>query len=87
MGEGMTKLHKIYVLPEAQGKGIGKALMEEVIAKAKNKGQLALSLNVNRENKAVAYYKSLGFKIIKTEDILIGNGFFMNDYVMELLLK
>jgi hypothetical protein len=42
---------------------------------------------VNRYNKAKDFYEKAGFKIIETVDIEIGNGFYMNDYVMELPLS
>lgn len=78
-----TKIHKIYILPEAQGKGVGKALFAEIAKRAGQAGNLKLLLNVNRENQAIRFYEGMGFKIAKTEDIDIGNGYFMNDYVME----
>jgi diamine N-acetyltransferase len=75
-------LHKIYILPTEQGKGIGKSLMNYIkddIAPANT-----LQLNVNRKNKALQFYQKMGFTIISEEDIDIGNGFYMNDYVMEM---
>ena len=78
-----TKIHKIYILPEAQGKGIGKALFAEITKKALQAGNQKLLLNVNRNNKATHFYQGLGFSIVDTEDIDIGNGYFMNDFVME----
>jgi ribosomal protein S18 acetylase RimI-like enzyme len=83
---GTCKLHKIYLLPETQGKGLGKLLLHEVVARAEENGQTALQLNVNRHNKAFEFYKSYGFTIKTEEDIDIGSGYFMNDYVMELAL-
>lgn len=77
------KLHKLYVLPSAHGKGIGKLLMNEVVNIAKNAGGLSLELNVNRNNKAADFYRYAGFTIKETVDLDIGDGFFMNDYVME----
>lgn len=79
-----TKLHKIYILPEAQGKGIGAALIKEILKIAEEQNQKSVLLNVNRQNKAVKVYEHLGFRIKEEENIDIGNGFFMNDYVMEL---
>lgn len=76
------KLHKIYILPNQQGKGIGKLLISYIkqdIAPA-----TSLQLNVNRNNKALQFYQKIGFKIIAEEDIPIGNDFYMNDYVMEI---
>jgi diamine N-acetyltransferase len=80
---GIYKLHKIYVLPELQGKGIGKAMIDFIINHIKPIGATALQLNVNRHNKARSFYERLGFSVIHEEDIDIGNNFFMNDYVME----
>lgn len=80
------KLHKIYLLPETQGKGLGKMLLNEVMLQAKEKGQERLLLNVNRYNKAIDFYKHYGFSVIAEEDIDIGNGYFMNDYLMEIKL-
>ena len=78
------KLHKLYVLPEAHGKGLGKFLINEVIDKTRDAGGKTLQLNVNRYNKAKDFYEKAGFKIKETVDIEIGNGFFMNDYIMEI---
>jgi ribosomal protein S18 acetylase RimI-like enzyme len=77
-------LHKIYVLPGMQGKSIGKKMIDYVIGKIRNNGAVSLQLNVNRHNKALHFYEKLGFIIIRKEDIDIGSGYFMNDYIMEL---
>lgn len=77
-------LNKIYVLPDQQGKNIGKKIISYVTEEIKKAGATSLQLNVNRYNKALHFYEKLGFKIIRNEDIDIGNGYFMNDYVMEL---
>ncbi|TCC93596.1 GNAT family N-acetyltransferase [Pedobacter frigiditerrae] len=78
------KLHKIYVLPEMHGKGVGKILMNEVINLAKRKGGKSLELNVNKNNKSKDFYLKSGFKINESVTIDIGNGFVMDDFVMEL---
>lgn len=77
------KLHKIYVLHSQQGKGTGRFIIEQVINDIKPKGATALRLNVNRNNSAKIFYEKIGFEVISSEDIDIGNGYFMNDYVME----
>lgn len=77
------KLHKLYVLPEAHGKGLGKILINEVVNQVRDAGGKALQLNVNRDNKAAEFYKKAGFIVKETVDLDIGNGFLMNDYVME----
>jgi ribosomal protein S18 acetylase RimI-like enzyme len=76
-------LNKIYVQPNQQGKNVGKQILDYVINATKNAGATSLQLNVNRNNKAIDFYKKQGFQIIRKEDIDIGEGFFMNDYVME----
>lgn len=78
-----TKIHKLYVLPEAQGKGIGLQLINEIQNHANKAKDTILFLNVNRFNKAQHFYSKLGFKIAYQEDIAIGNGYLMEDFVME----
>lgn len=80
--ENYTKIHKIYVLPNMQGKGVGKALINYAKKQAREDKSLSLRLNVNRYNKALQFYQHLGFSILYTEDIDIGNGFLMEDYVL-----
>lgn len=81
---GTAKLHKCYLLPEYQGQGIGSLMLREAISYARDAGYNHLRLNVNRHNtRAIRAYCRNGFKTIETVDNPIGNGFFMNDYVME----
>jgi len=80
---GVYKLHKIYILPTLQGKGAGKFVIGEIVKAIARKGGTSLRLNVNRNNKAKDFYERLGFVVIQEEDIDIGSGYFMNDYVME----
>lgn len=78
-----TKIPKIYVLPQTQGKGIGQKLMETIEHQARQHGATKLTLNVNRFNKALTFYQHLGFKIVAEIDINIGHGYLMEDYIME----
>lgn len=78
-----TKIHKIYVLSNQQGKGNGKALMDFIANEAKARHQKGLILNVNRNNIAIRFYESIGFSITNEEVIDIGGGYVMDDYVME----
>ncbi|MFA9188466.1 GNAT family N-acetyltransferase [Flavobacterium sp. FBOR7N2.3] len=78
-----TKIHKIYILPETQGKGVGKLLIESITQFAKENDSATLLLNVNRFNKALTFYQKLGFKIIQEIDIELEHGYLMEDYVME----
>ena len=76
------KIHKLYVLPEVQGTGGGKLLFQQAVHVAKENECDSILLNVNRFNKAVGFYKHIGFQILKEENIDIGNGYWMEDYVM-----
>jgi ribosomal protein S18 acetylase RimI-like enzyme len=78
-----TRIHKIYLLPETQGKGYGKTTIEAIEKMALENNSEALSLNVNRFNSALGFYKKIGFEIIDEVNIDIGNGYLMEDYVME----
>ena len=80
---GTTKIHKIYLLPQTQGKGYGRALIDAVTNRARAAGQQRLRLDVNYQNPAVGFYQHLGFDIIERVDTKIGEGFLMEDYVLE----
>jgi ribosomal protein S18 acetylase RimI-like enzyme len=81
-----TKIHKIYVLPETQGIGLGRQFFELVKEKAKENNQKDIFLNVNKYNSALHFYTKLGFSIVNDEVIPIGNGYVMDDFVMEISL-
>ncbi|MDR1896447.1 MAG: GNAT family N-acetyltransferase [Prevotellaceae bacterium] len=76
-------LEKIYVLPESQGKGYGELLLKKAEEFALSHSLYKIRLNMNRENKSRYFYEHLGFKIIGERDFHIGQGFYMNDYILE----
>lgn len=80
---GHYRLHKIYVLGSEQGKGTGRLVVESLIQYLRNAGGKNLELNVNRHNRARSFYEKMGFVVVREEDINIGEGFYMNDYVMQ----
>lgn len=80
--EAVYHLHKLYVLPSLQTKGTGSSLLQFVIEDSHKAGATAITLNVNRYNKALGFYLRNGFEITKEVDIDIGNGYYMNDYIM-----
>jgi len=84
-GSKAHKLNKLYVLPTAQGTGAGKALLNKSIEVAKAAGSSSLFLQVNKQNSAYSFYLKYGF--IKEAEFKfdIGNGFYMDDYVMRLI--
>jgi len=77
------KLHKLYILPNNQGKGYGKKMIDEIKTRLLTNGIHTLDLNVNRHNNAKSFYEKMGFAIILEEDVAIGP-YWMNDYVMRL---
>ena len=77
------KIHKLYILPNYQGLGIGEMFIHFAENRCKELFFNTLTLNVNRYNKAVHFYEKLNFICAKSEDIEIGNGYLMEDYVME----
>lgn len=83
----LTKIHKIYILPSLQGKGLGRFFINAVKVIAMQNNNAGLSLNVNRYNKAIEFYTRVGFEIVGSEDIDIGDGFLMEDYIMNLKIE
>ncbi|NDV59646.1 GNAT family N-acetyltransferase [Bacteroides sp. 519] len=86
--ENLFHLQKIYVLPTFQGHSIGKLLFEHAIKYIKeiHPGPCLMELNVNRNNKALQFYERMGMKKLREGDFDIGNGYYMNDYIMGLYL-
>jgi diamine N-acetyltransferase len=84
IGVNHYKLHKLYVLPNYHGQGAGGYLLSSIIQHIKDLGAHSLELQVNRFNKAVGFYKQLGFYIREEGDFHIGNGYYMNDFIMQI---
>lgn len=84
MSEEEFKLHKLYVLPSEHGKGTGRALVNDVTNAVKKQGGKKIILQVNKNNPAKTFYDRLGFVVREEMVLKIGNGFVMDDFVMEL---
>ena len=81
---GTAKLHKLYLLSQFHGKGIGARMIADVENEARKSGFTTLRLNVNKHNeRAMRSYLRNGFAQVESVRIDIGNGFFMDDFVME----
>ncbi|KAF2264808.1 acetyltransferase [Lojkania enalia] len=63
----------VTVLPEAQGQGVGRALMGEVLKQADREGVLCY-LESSRSEPNVAIYERFGFKLVKEMDCQDGEG-------------
>ncbi len=81
--DGRVKLHKLYLLPERQGRGLGQRLIAHVMERAAVLGGSEVWLQVNKRNaRAIASYEKAGFKVAREAVFDIGNGFVMDDYLM-----
>ena len=81
---GAMKIERLYVLPEYHGKGVGRSLIEHVVERARAASCRRLTLNVNRNNAgSVRAYERCGFAIAGRGDFPIGEGFVMEDFIME----
>ena len=74
------KLHKLYVDPSHQRRGIGRALLDHV-ARASQGRTLVLAVN-KRNRQAITAYQKHGFVIRESMVVDIGSGFVMDDYLM-----
>jgi GNAT superfamily N-acetyltransferase len=84
--KNVYKLHKLYVLPERKGTGMGKTLLKAVEDAVRIEGKTVLELNVNKYNPAKGFYEKMGYEVVYEENIPIGP-YWMNDYVMRKELR
>lgn len=86
-GDRHAKLHKIYLRPQQKTKGTGTAVITYLKNWAITRGIETIELNVNKYNSAVSFYEKMGFERIREMILDIGQGYIMDDYVMQLQLK
>ena len=80
---GVKKLHKLYLLPELHGHGLGSRLLQHAESKVRHFGARRLILSVNKRNaKAITAYQRNGFVIAESVVTDIGSGFVMDDFIM-----
>ena len=73
LAPGDFELKRIYLLHRFQGSGIGAALMDWSVEKARSLGKTRLLLGVNAENNAIAFYRRQGFENAGTRNFQVGN--------------
>ncbi len=83
-GNTHAKLHKIYLRPQKKSTGIGTAIIQFIKKWATERNIETIELNVNKYNSAVLFYEKMGFECIKEIVLDIGQGYVMDDYVMQL---
>ncbi|MDE5619398.1 MAG: GNAT family N-acetyltransferase [Ruminococcus sp.] len=80
-------LSKLYLRSDRRGKGIASEMLSRVFSEAEKAGKTSIYLTVNKYNShAVDVYGKKGFEIIDSVVTDIGNGFVMDDYIMEYRL-
>jgi diamine N-acetyltransferase len=86
--DNSVKLSKIYIKKEARGKSIAAESISRVLRYAEDNGKKSVFLTVNKNNKrAIRAYEKNGFTITDSVITDIGNGFVMDDYIMECPVK
>lgn len=81
---GEMKLEQLYLLEEYRGRGLGGFMLLHIETEARKRNIRTLVLQVNRRNEgAIAFYRKAGFRVRNAKIFDIGNGYFMDDYVME----
>jgi len=61
--EGELRLHHLYVLPKAQGQGLGAWVIDQVKARG-----LPVTLAALRESRANDFYRRHGFEVVQEQD-------------------
>lgn len=81
--DSALEIERIYVVRSAHGQGFGKALLEFALEEAKKRSLLSIWLGVwERNEKAIAFYKSYGFEVFDTHPFKLGD-----DMQRDLLMK
>ncbi len=87
-GDGYLFLSKLYIRKEERGRGFASKALALVKDTAKEQGFSRIRLTVNKGNaNSIAVYKNWGFETVDSVVTDIGEGFVMDDYVMELVLN
>lgn len=82
--EGRLFLSKLYLRSSARGHGYASRVMRSYIDLCRERGLSAIWLTCNRHNaNTLRVYEHLGFRKIREEKADIGNGYYMDDYIME----
>lgn len=80
-------LSKLYIKKEYRNSGLGRAALQFLSGIARKQGLKKIILTVNKYNDStISAYKNWGFSIIDSVVTDIGNGFVMDDYIMEYVM-
>lgn len=89
VGDGKeAKLHKIYLDPSWHGQGLGRQLLTWIEDEAASRHFSAVILQVNKRNaRAIAAYRRNGYRVRDEIVVDIGNGYVMDDFLMEKRIR
>lgn len=77
-------LSKLYLKKENRGKGYAGKILNKLFDMTKERGLNMVWLTVNKYNEhTIKVYEHMGFAKARTQVADIGNGFVMDDYIME----
>lgn len=80
-------LSKIYVRRNARGHGAATAVLNYLEEWCRKESMNAIWLTVNKYNSnSIAVYQKFGFQTVRDQVTDIGNGFVMDDYIMEKVI-
>lgn len=81
--DSALEIERIYIIQSVHGQGFGKALIEFALEEARKRSLLCIWLGVwERNEKAIAFYKSYGFEVFDTHPFKLGD-----DMQRDLLMK
>lgn len=82
--DGRLFLSKLYLKKEARGRHLATQAFEFLKTLCRERGLTAVWLTCNKHNNgSLDIYRHFGFETIDTQEADIGNGFIMDDYIME----
>jgi GNAT superfamily N-acetyltransferase len=79
-------LHKFYINSDQQSKGIGTRLFNDILKQLKTAETIELAVN-RRNYRSINFYFKNGFTIKNVNDLDIGNGYSMDDFIMIKKIK
>ena len=76
-------ISKLYIHKDFRRRGLGRRILDFIAKEARALGCKAMTLSVNKDNSnSIQFYIAYGFQTIKAQKVAIGEGFYMDDYVM-----
>ena len=76
-------ISKLYIHKDFRRRGLGRQVIDFIAKEAQALGCSTMTLSVNKDNSdSIQFYISYGFQTIKAQKVAIGEGFYMDDYVM-----